>query len=353
MCLALSLIEYGYSPKVERMFEEAGADGDKMKARVITEHGLGFRIVTKTGELEAGLSPDYLEGLAERPVAGDWVLVKSGGAGGITAITLWLPRYSELRRADTQVGWKSTVVAANFEVVMLMVSMNANYGLNRIERLVATAAASGGRPVVVLSKADLCSDPEKLLEETRSAVPGTDVISISAATGDGLDRLMNYFAPGTTCAVVGSSGVGKSTLLNCLLGQEAAKTASVSRKASRGRHTTTGRSLYPLPGGGVFLDTPGVRAFGLTSGIDGMSSTFPEIEELSSSCRFSDCTHTNEPGCAVLHALLAGKLEKRRYENYMKMAREASLVKSEERNALREMRRKRDKQIAKMRRAIK
>ena len=349
----LDLRQYGYNDRVSRGIGAMGAGDGLTAGRITDDFGTGFSAATDAGEIEAVLSGAILSDKRElRPVAGDWALIRLAPEKTRGQIVRVMPRMSELRRADSHVTWKSVVVAANFDYLMMMVSMNANYSLNRIERLIAAAWSSGGTPVLVLSKKDACDDADLLEQRAMDAVPGTDVVSISALTGEGVDVIEGYFKPGVTCAVVGSSGVGKSTLLNRLMGYEAAKTAEIRQGDSKGRHTTTSRALRLLPTGGMLIDTPGIRAFGLTAEDDDLSGSFQDIEELAIGCRFDDCSHTGEPGCAVLQAIEDGFLESRRYDSYMKMVKEVMYVKSKGETAAWLERKRKGKLIAKIQRSL-
>jgi len=347
----LNLTDYGYSERVEDIYRRRGVPAGTIRARVLEDYGLGYVLASDAGELDAALSGGLMDGLSgERPVAGDWVLARPAPEGGHAQVLEVMPRLSELRRADTMVDWKTTVVAANFDYLIFMVSMNANYSLNRIERLMASARKSGGVPVLVLSKLDLCDDRDGMIMQAESVAPDADVVAISSLTGQGLEALDRYFRKGVTTAVVGSSGVGKSTLLNRLMGFEAERTQGIREVDSKGRHTTTHRALHLLPGGGLFLDTPGVRSFGLTSEDHEASSSFPDIEELAQACRFDDCSHTKEPGCAVLRAVEEGDLEKRRYLSYLKMVKEVEHVRAGSEAAAFMERKRRAKAISKIQR---
>lgn len=349
----MDLKQYGYNDRVKDGIGAMGAREGLIAGRITDDFGTGFVAVTEAGEAEAVLAGAILSDKEElRPVAGDWVLMRLAPERTRGQIIKVMPRMSELRRADSHVNWKSVVVAANFDYLMMMVSMNANYSLNRIERLITAAWSSGGTPVLILSKKDACDDADILEQQAKDAVPGTDVVSISALTGEGVDQLGGYFKPGITCAVVGSSGVGKSTLLNKLLGYEAAKTADIRQSDSKGRHTTTSRALKLLPSGGMLIDTPGIRAFGLTAEEDDLSDSFGDIEELANGCRFDDCSHMGEPGCAVLRAIEEGILEQRRYDSYMKMLKEVMYMKSKSETAAWLERKRRGKLIAKIQRSL-
>lgn len=349
----MDLRQYGYNDKIRAAIAAMGSNDGFIAGRITDDFGTGFLAVTETGEIEAALAGGILSDKEElRPVAGDWVRVRLAPEGTRGQIVKVMPRLSELRRADSHVTWKSVVVAANFDFLMMMVSMNANYSLNRIERLITAAWSSGGTPVLILSKKDACDDPETLERQAKNAVPGTDVVALSSLTGEGFDLLRSYFKPGVTCALVGSSGVGKSTLLNRLMGYEAARTAEIRQSDSKGRHTTTSRALKLLPGGGMLIDTPGIRAFGLTAEDDDLSGSFGDIEELAEGCRFDDCSHTGEPGCAVQKALEEGVLEQRRYDSYMKMLKEVNYVRSKSETAAWLERKKKGKMIAKLQRSL-
>lgn len=353
MIIGLDIRQYGYNDRIDASIAAMASGEGLIAGRITDDFGTGFTAVTEAGEVEAALSGGILSDRGElRPVAGDWVRIRLAPEGTRGQIVKVVPRYSELRRADSHVGWKSVVVAANFDYLMMMVSMNANYSLNRIERLITAAWSSGGTPVLVLSKKDACEDADLLLQQAIDAVPGTDVLSISALTGEGMDLLAGYFRPGVTCAVVGSSGVGKSTLLNSLMGYEAAKTAEIRQSDSKGRHTTTSRALKLLPGGGMLIDTPGIRAFGLTADDDDLLGSFQDIEQLAQNCRFDDCSHTGEPGCAVLKAIEEGLLEERRYDSYMKMVKEVMYLRSKSETEAWLQRKKRGKMIAKIQRSL-
>jgi ribosome biogenesis GTPase len=217
---------------------------------------------------------------------------------------------------------RAQVVAANVDTALLTASLNADLSLRRIERYLATAWESKADPVIVLTKADLCDDVAALTAEVEGIAFGVPVHAISAVTGEGLDALRALLAPGKTAVVLGSSGVGKSTLVNALAGEEKMATRAIIEEGARGRHTTSHRELVLLPNGALILDTPGMRELGLWDADSGVSTAFTDIEELATQCRFHDCRHSNEPDCAVQAALAEGVLDAARWEAYQKLQKE-------------------------------
>jgi ribosome biogenesis GTPase / thiamine phosphate phosphatase len=303
-------------------------------ARVAEEQRGSYRILTTRGLCYAELSGRYRhranEGETALPCAGDWVMARVPAGledrGVSTEDPSLIHRVLERRTSFTRraAGTRSVpqVVAANVDTFFLVQSLNRDLNLRRLERYLALLWESGAEPVLVLSKADLCEDPEPIVDAAREAALGVSVVVVSARVPGGLDPLAPYLSEGRTAALIGSSGVGKSTIVNELVGQELMRVREI-REDDRGRHTTTSRHLVPLPSGGMLLDTPGMRTVLLWEGEEGLDQTFEEIAALAATCRFTDCRHELEPGCAVRNALETGALDAARWQSYTKLLREA------------------------------
>lgn len=295
-------------------------------ARVVCEHREAYVAAGASGDLRAELSGRFRHehpARAEWPAVGDWVMAAPRAEEGAATVHAVLPRRSRFSRTAAGDRTEEQVVAANVDVVFLVTSLDGDFNLRRIERYLTVAWDSGARPVVVLNKADLCADADARMAEVEAAAPGAPVAVLSAATGRGVDALRALLPPGATGALLGSSGVGKSSLVNALLGRERQAVRAVRADDSRGRHTTTHRELIPLPGGGLIMDTPGMRELQIWSADDdGLETAFADVEALAARCRFDDCTHENEPGCAVRAALEDGTLKPDRFRSYAKLRRE-------------------------------
>jgi len=318
----VTLDELGWGPHFEAAFAPYRGRG-LVPARVATQHRGGFELLAEEGE-RAGVPAGTL---GELPAVGDWVAAEPLPDEQKAVIEAVLPRRTAFTRSDP---WSDAeeVVAANVDTVLVVTAVGRDFSPRRLERYLAAAHESGAAPVVLVNKADLEPDTAAV-EAAQAAAPGVPVHLVSAKTGAGLEQLAAYLAPGRTVALLGSSGVGKSTLANRLAGTELA-TGEV-RENERGRHTTTRRQLVPLPTGGLLLDTPGLRELQL-SGAD-LDETFPEIAALAAECRFRDCSHTHEPGCAVQAAVEAGRLPRERLESYVKLAAELSELEERRRRA--------------------
>jgi ribosome biogenesis GTPase len=292
-----------------------------------------------SGKLRHGLSYE------QRPAVGDWVAVADSRDRAI--IHHILPRRTALVRRAASLDAVSQVIAANVDLFGIVTSANQDLNPRRIERYLAAVWESGASPMIVLNKVDLVSDVEPLratLDEVALAVP---VVEVSAVTGDGLADLQAALAPGKTVAFIGSSGVGKSSLVNRLLGHEAQHVSGIREDDARGRHTTTRRELRILPAGAVLIDTPGMRELGLTDDAGGVETAFADISELAEGCRFTDCRHEGEPGCAVQAALYDGTLSVERWESYRKLQREVAAYEARQDPVLAAERRRQWKMITK------
>ncbi len=292
--------------------------------RVAREDRDRYTVLTDGGAIPAVLTGRFRHDArtrADLPAVGDWVMARAE-AGGPATISVLLPRASAFMRKVAGDTTQEQVVAANVEAVFLVCGLDADFNPRRIERALTAAWESGAQPVVVLNKADLGNDVVARVAETEAVAPGAPVVALSALEGNGLDALSPWLVPGHTIALIGSSGAGKSTLTNALLGEARQATGAVREEDSRGRHTTTHRELVPLPSGALLLDTPGMRELQLWGEDSGLDGAFPEVTELVALCRFNDCTHASEPGCAVLEALASGALDPARFAAWRKLQRE-------------------------------
>jgi ribosome biogenesis GTPase len=312
----------GWTPALEDQFAPQAADGHE-PARVAVEHRGAYLLYTARGEQPAELAGRLRHGATARgelPAVGDWVAVTPTEPALIHAV---LPRRTKFSRlAATDHGQTiEQVVAANVDVVFLVAGLDGDLNLRQLERYLALGWESGAEPVVVLTKADLCADVETALYKVESVAIGVPVHAVSNVTGNGVEALRPYFAEGRTVAALGSSGVGKSSLVNRLAGAELMATGAV-RADGRGRHTTTSRQLLLLPGGGLFLDTPGMRELRLWESAEGLAQTFDDVTAAAARCRFADCSHEREPGCGVQAALADGSLPLARYDSWKKLQAE-------------------------------
>lgn len=325
-------------------------------ARIITTYRDRYEIVSDKGKGFARLKKGsfYDNPNAIYPTIGDFVMIEWNSMGDSQIIET-LKRDSSFSRASSSADRNhemhtqhEQLVAANFDYVFIMQSLNDNFNIRRIERYLTLAWESGAIPVIVLTKCDLVDDVESYISEIESVAIGVDVYAISCKAKIGLEKLQKYFKKGNTLVFLGSSGVGKSTLVNTLIGEDVMKTSEIREDDFKGRHTTTNRQLLMLPTGAMVIDTPGMRELGMWNCDDGIDKTFQDVEKYFGTCKFSDCTHTSEPGCKVLEAIKNGELSEERYNAYMKLKNEAR-YNSDSESYLREKRNK-FKEIAKQNR---
>jgi ribosome biogenesis GTPase len=303
-------------------------ESNEEPARVTAVHRERFEVICRFGESFARLkSSVYYNGSNELfPTVGDFVLLQYQ-ADGDSLIVKTLSRKSLFSRRNPTPGRGEQAVAANFDVVCITTSLNHDFNPARLERYLTQAWQSGATPVVLLTKSDLIQESSEQIRAVEIIAPGVEVIACSSVTGLGLQRLHDLIGPGKTAVFLGSSGVGKSSLLNALAGEKLMDVKAIREDDSRGRHTTTHRQLFMLPHGGMIIDTPGMRELGMWDVSEGLGGAFADVEEvLSRPCKFSDCRHITEPGCAVKAALESGELSHERWEHYNTLNREAKFT---------------------------
>ncbi len=303
---------------------EAALFPDWHLARVTSQHKSLYRVITDSGETLAEISGKFRHeatALSHYPAVGDFVMLGlPEDTAGHAVIHRVLRRKSAFTRKAVGLEEQTQIVAANIDIAFICMSLNNDYNMSRLERYLSVAWNSRALPVIILTKADLCPNLSDFLDAITAVAPGVDVVPTSADDQASYGGLLAYLKPGVTASFIGSSGVGKSTLINLLAGKEVLRTARAGQD-DKGRHTTTHRELLLLPQGGIVIDTPGMRELGVAS--PDLSRSFADIESLMEQCRFNDCTHGAEPGCAVKQALETGALDERRWANYRKLQREA------------------------------
>ncbi|EGB16057.1 GTPase EngC [Pseudodesulfovibrio mercurii] len=319
----------GWNEHFDGLMTNPGFDPDRV-ARVVSAQrdlflvadGRAEWICTPSGKLRRARREDY-------PVTGDWVIVDE------SVVQRVLPRRNTLRRGEAGSRGKQDgaapreqPIAANLDTVLIVSGLDRDYNPRRLERYLALVYNCGMTPVIVLTKADLLDCPDAFRAEAEAVAPGVPVVLTSTVDGSGAEGLHGYLGPGRTAAMIGSSGAGKSSLANMLLGHDVRATAAVSRSVGKGRHTTTSRELIAMPQGGLLMDNPGIREIAFAGDGAGLDAAFADILELAESCRFADCTHRHEPGCAVLRAVDTGILPPERLDNYRKMQREMDYVRA-------------------------
>lgn len=299
---------------------------DEVRARIIVQEK-GLYIISYEGrENLAEISGKYrfeTSSISDYPAVGDYVVASWPEDGSHSIITALFPRKSVFIRKAAGTAHEEQVVAANIDTVFICMSLNRDFNLRRLERYITVAWDSGATPVVVLTKSDLCEDPDSKVFQAGEIANGVDIVTTSSRNDD-TQGLKRYLAAGKTVAFIGASGVGKSTLINTIIGENLLKTSEIREDDDKGRHTTTRRQLIELENGAFVIDTPGMRELGLWNSEEGVEAVFSDVEELISRCRFADCTHTNEPGCKICEALKRGQLDVNRWNSYQKLLIESS-----------------------------
>jgi ribosome biogenesis GTPase len=330
MTIETNITAYGWNEHWKMSFSGNAVNSEEMMpGRVVAQFSNQYRIATDAGIRLAEVSGKFAFCAKERadfPAVGDWVVAKPAQDDERAVIHGVLPRRTAMIRKAAGTGREEQVIGANVDILFVANALNQDFNVRKIERFLIAAWESGAQPVVVLTKADLCADADRKRAEVELSAPGVPVHAISAWTDAGMKALQPYLSEGRTLAVVGSSGAGKSTLLNRLSGSDSQRVQAVREDDARGRHTTTHRELFVLPSGALMMDTPGMRELQLWDADEGRGSAFSDIEELALQCRFRDCRHESETGCAVKRAIETGELDKARLANYKKTGRELAYL---------------------------
>lgn len=348
------LAGYGWDPRTAALFEAHTGSADLQPGRVLAEHRGGYVVAGPAGDTDAVVSGRFrheAHGAEDYPAVGDWVAFSAAhagaGEGAAAIIQAVLPRASRFARAARGDAAGAQIVAANVDIVLVVASLDHDFNPRRLERYMALAWSSGAEPVIVLNKADLCDDVPARVAEVTMIAPGVPVRPISAQEGSGIEALTPLLEPRKTIALLGSSGVGKSTLVNAILGWERQKTGAVRDDDQRGRHTTTMRELVIAPSGALLIDSPGMRSVGMFEVEGGLADAFSDVDAFASQCRFSDCRHESEPGCAVQAAISDGSLPADRLASQNKLARESAALAARVDAVARSNNKRRWKQIGK------
>lgn len=320
----MDLTKLGWNNDYENAFAELKGMGYK-PGRIFAEYKNMYKIICEDGELLAEISGKLHFGAEHQedfPAVGDWVAVTIRPNEGRATIHNILPRKSKFSRKAAGTNTREQIVAANIDTVFIVNSLNKDFNLRRIERYLLLAWESGANPVIVLSKSDLCDDVEEKLAEVEAIAIGVPVHAVSSYSAAGLDDLRKHFKEGHTIALLGSSGVGKSSIINYFLGGEVQRVQELRTDGQKGKHTSTHREMFILPDGGLIIDTPGMRELQLWDAEEGLQEAFEDIEALAAGCFFRDCRHENEPGCAIREAIESGSLLEERLGSYKKLQKE-------------------------------
>jgi ribosome biogenesis GTPase len=315
---------FGWNDFFEARFARYSHQG-LLPGRVTIQHKDRYVLFTERGEVNGKVSGKFrfeVSGLHDFPAVGDWVVFEIDSGDQSAVIHQVLDRRTKFSRKVAGDRPDEQILAANIDIVFLVMGLDANFNLRRLERHLTVASESGARTIIILNKSDLCSHIEECTREVLSIAHDINVVVMSALHKENVLPIYSLLTPGTTGVLLGSSGVGKSTITNLLLDKEYAKVQKVRVTDSHGRHTTAHRELLVLPNGGLIIDTPGLRELQLWSGEEGLQESFDDIEALAANCRFRDCRHETEPGCAVLSAIELGTIEQERYEGFQKLQNE-------------------------------
>lgn len=328
----MNLQKYGYKEpfisQTEQLLNQTSYT-NCVPGRIVLEHKHSYRIVTAEAEWLGTISGNFAFNASLRkhyPAIGDWVLVEKMPGEEKCIIHKLLDRQSLFSRKMAGVEIDEQIVASNIDLIFIVMSLNHDFNERRLERYLTAAWNSGATPIIVLTKMDLCEDIPHYIELTENIAFGVDIYPVSTVTGEGIPALANLLKPHKTAALMGSSGVGKSTLTNALIEQEKMTVQNIREDDSKGRHTTTHRELFAIPSGGIIIDTPGMRELQLWDTGDALDTSFSDIEALSTNCRFRDCSHKKEPGCAIQQAIRAGNLTNERYTSYLKLQKEIAYI---------------------------
>ncbi|WP_269849588.1 ribosome small subunit-dependent GTPase A [Methanosarcina horonobensis] len=309
----------GWNEELELAF--SAYKGPYVPGRISSRHKTVCDVLIPGTVVQAGIS-GALQKIGKQPVVGDFVVLLDQPETGSRMVVNILPRRTCLSRGAAGDGGGEQIIAANLDTIFIVTSVGKDLNLRRLERYLAIVYSSGARPVILLNKIDLEDNPTQVVEKIQSIAGIVPVVPLSALSKTGLDALSPYLKPGETVALVGSSGVGKSTLINSLLGETVQKTGGIREDDEKGRHTTTVRQMFPLPNGAVLVDNPGIREIQLGDSAEGLEKAFSEIVDAARNCKFKDCTHRDEPGCAVLKAVEDGLISEERLASYHRLTEE-------------------------------
>jgi ribosome biogenesis GTPase / thiamine phosphate phosphatase len=324
----LNLEDFGWNSYFQNHYAKH-QDENLIPARVSFQGRGIYRLFSEEGELWAEIAGALRHesvGSESLPICGDWVLVDNPVGGDRTVVRTLLPRRTSFSRKQAGTAIGQQIIAANIDTVGLVSGLDSDFNPRRIERYLAIAWESGARPVIILNKADICFDVPARIAEVISLAPGVAVLAVSAMDGRGMEDLLRYAGRGQTLALLGSSGVGKSSIVNQLLGRAAQEVRETASDTGRGLHTTAARHLFQLPSGGLIMDTPGMRELQIWSVDSALDETFEDIKTLAEGCRFRDCSHETEPDCRVRSAVVHGELDAGRLANYFKLCKEARYI---------------------------